>query len=65
MTGNVVETTLEMDKIAMPVLTLIPDEKIGIKQLAYGELLEQFRASKCHIINPQTLEIEFVVTTTS
>jgi hypothetical protein len=61
MSGNVVETTLEEDKISMPTLTLIAPEQLGIKQLAYGELAEQFITSKGYRINPLTEEVEFVV----
>ena len=53
------ETTFEQDKVACPALNLIPSEQLGIKQLAYGELAEQFAQAKGYRINPQTEEVEF------
>jgi hypothetical protein len=60
MAGDVRETTLEEDIQAMPILTLISPEQLGVKQLAYGELCEQFIACTGYRINPVTEEIQFV-----
>lgn len=60
MTGDVQETTLEEDKIAMPILGLIPEDQLGIKQLAYGELADQFITCNGYKINPSTGEVQFV-----
>lgn len=60
MDGAVEETTFEQDKVTTPVLSLLPTEAIGIKQLAYGELQEQFASSKGFIIDPTTEDVVFV-----
>lgn len=60
MSGSVIETTLEEDKHFMPVLTLIPDEKLGVVKFEYGVYAEQFNTCRGFIINPQTKEPEFV-----
>jgi hypothetical protein len=60
MEGSVVETTLEEDKIAMPVLTLILEDKFGILQLNFGDYADEFSRCKGYIINPVTLLPEFV-----
>lgn len=43
MTGSVVETTFEEDKITMPILSLIHETELGILQLAYGQFEEEFK----------------------
>lgn len=60
MAGDVRETTLEEDKITMPVLTLIDSNQLGIKQLTFGELASNFQTCKGYRINPITEEVEFV-----
>ena len=60
MQGDVVETTLEEDKVAMPILTLIDTAQLGVKQLSYGELATQFQTSIGYRINPITEELEFI-----
>jgi len=58
--GDVVETTLEEDKMTMPLLTLIDSAQLGIKQLTFGELASSFQNSKGYRINPTTNEVEFI-----
>lgn len=60
--GSVVETTFEEDCQAMPILTLIEPEQLGIKQLNYGEFREDFQVCRGYKINPQTEQIEFIQT---
>lgn len=59
MEGSVIETTFEEDCISMPVLTLIPTEKLGVVQYEFGHLIEQFSTSKGYIIDPITEEPVF------
>lgn len=61
MAGDVRETTLEEDKEVMPILTLIDSNQLGVKQLNYGELAENFINCKGYRINPITEEVEFVI----
>jgi hypothetical protein len=60
MEGDVRETTLQEDLEVMPVLTLIAPERLGIKQLGYGELADSFLNCRGYRINPDTEEVEFV-----
>lgn len=60
MSGSVYETTIDEDCQAMPILTLMPAEELGVKQLQYGELSEQFSTSRGYRINPETEDVEFV-----
>lgn len=61
MSGAVVETTLEEDKITMPLLTLIPETHLGVKQLNYGDYTDEFSRIKAYRINPATEELEFIL----
>ena len=60
MSGDVQETTLEQDMQAMPVLTLIPADQLGVLQLDFGAYSEQFRTAKGYKVNPATGELQFV-----
>jgi hypothetical protein len=59
MTGAVQETTLEEDMLAVPTLTLIAPEQLGVRHLAYGELATEFSACRGYRINPLTTDVEF------
>lgn len=61
LSGHVMKTSFEDDCKVMPVLTLISPEQLGVKQLEYGELREQFISSKGYRINPINEEVEFVI----
>lgn len=60
MSGDVRETTFDEDCQAMPVLTLVDSEKLGVVQLEYGAYADEFSRCKGYIINPDTLKPEFV-----
>jgi hypothetical protein len=53
MSGSVRETTLEEDMITMPILALISDAELGICQLEFGELAEQFAVCQGYIIDSE------------
>lgn len=61
MSGSVVETTFEEDKVAMPLLTLIPETELGVKQLNYGDYADEFSRVRAYRINPVTDELEFLL----
>ena len=36
MSGSVVQTTFEQDKVTMPILAMLPTEEIGVLEFEYG-----------------------------
>lgn len=60
MEGSVQETTFEQDKLAAPILQIIPAEEIDVAVFEYGQYREEFVTCKGFIINPQTQQPDFV-----
>lgn len=46
LTGDVVQNTLDQDKVAMPVLTMIDSVELGVCQLNYGDYVTEFSTCK-------------------
>jgi hypothetical protein len=59
--GDVRETTFEEDMNVIPLLSMIPSEEIGICQLQYGELSNEFETCNAYRINPETNRPEFII----
>lgn len=57
--GNVVETTIEQDFTVYVSLTERVPETVGVIELAYGNLAQDFQECNGYRINPTTLQIEF------
>jgi len=55
---NIVEQTIEEDKINMPILDMLGD-KVGVLNLQYGDYSEEFKTGKGYRVNPITQKIEF------
>lgn len=54
MFGNVVPTTLDQDKTASPVLTMLDTTELGICQLAFGGYTTEFLTCKAWKIDTVT-----------
>lgn len=59
MQGDIVLTTFEEDKSAMPTLALISEDEIGVLQLECGDYCEEFKTCKGYIINQKNQRLEF------
>lgn len=59
-TGNVVETTVEQDFKSYIVLAERVPETVGVIQLEYGQLFDDFRNGSLVRVDPETKELLFM-----
>lgn len=61
MIGDIKETTLEQDKITVPLLNVLDTKgQLGIKQLNYGEFTIRFQTCKGYYISVKDETIVFL-----
>ena len=60
MSGDVVETTFAQDCEVMPIIGTLDPSQLGVLQLHFGTLSQEFSECQGFKVNPETEEIEFV-----
>ena len=60
MSGDVAQTTFQQDCEVMPVLTMIDANQLGVLELEYGALSQEFSNCNGFKVNPITETIEFI-----